>query len=70
MIIFVPEHIIMATNLIDTASNYRKLYDYLLVMDEKQIVKLMKIAVGILPLQAFSEEETDLLQGVSTMAIH
>ncbi|MDF2189154.1 hypothetical protein [Paraflavitalea sp. CAU 1676] len=59
----------MATNLIDAANNYRKLYDYLSVMNEKQIIKLMKIAVGILPLQAFSKEEIDLLQGVSTMTI-
>lgn len=58
----------MSSNLVYTASNYRKLYDYLLFMNEQQILKLMKIAVGILPLQAFSDEEINVLKGVSAMS--
>ena len=52
----------MTTNLTGIEKGYRKLYKYLLAMDEKQIMKLRRIATGILPLQAFTEDEIDLLE--------
>jgi hypothetical protein len=42
---------------IATISRYLDLYKYLPVLDEEQIRKLRKIAVGILDLSAFSNEE-------------
>jgi hypothetical protein len=43
-------------------SGYLYLYQYLQVLSEEQIIKLRKIAVGILQLSAFSKEEIDLLE--------
>jgi hypothetical protein len=42
---------------IATISRYLDLYKYLPVLDEEQIRKLRKIAIGILDLSAFSNEE-------------
>jgi hypothetical protein len=52
----------MPTNLTGFEKGYLKLYNYLLVMDETQIRKLRKIVTGILPLQAFTEDEIHLLE--------
>ena len=40
-----------------TLSDYLELYQYLSVLTEEQITKLRRIAVGILPLSAFSSDE-------------
>jgi hypothetical protein len=40
-----------------TLSDYLDLYKYLSVLTEEQITKLRRIAVGILPITAFSEDE-------------
>lgn len=45
-----------------TTSSYMQLYKFLLVLSEEQIVKLRKIAIGILELSAFSREEIQLLE--------
>ncbi|RYY16728.1 MAG: hypothetical protein EOO04_26490 [Chitinophagaceae bacterium] len=42
-------------------SDYLALYQYLSVLTEEQIIKLRRIAVGILPLSAFTEDEVKLL---------
>jgi hypothetical protein len=46
-------------------SNYLELYQYLSVLTEEQITKLRRIAVGILPLSAFTSDE--LLQLASKL---
>jgi hypothetical protein len=43
-------------------SDYMKLYEYLPVMDGEQIWKLRKIAIGVLDMSAFSEEEIHVLE--------
>ncbi len=43
-------------------SGYLSLYKYLLLLSEDQITKLRKIAVGILTMSAFSDEEMSLLE--------
>lgn len=43
-------------------SSYMQLYKFLLVLSEEQIVKLRKIAVGILEFSAFSKEEIQMLE--------
>jgi hypothetical protein len=43
-------------------SGYLSLYKYLLLLSEEQITKLRKIAVGILTMSAFSEEEMHMLE--------
>lgn len=52
----------MNQNITTLKHEYLKLYDYLLEMDGNQIWKLRKIATGILPLQAFSADEIELLE--------
>lgn len=47
---------------IATISKYLDLYKYLPVLDEEQIRKLRKIAIGILDLSAFSIEEIRVLE--------
>jgi hypothetical protein len=47
---------------IATISEYLDLYKYLPVLDEEQIRKLRKIAIGILDLSAFSNEEIHVLE--------
>jgi hypothetical protein len=42
-------------------SGYLDLYEYLSVLTEEQITKLRRIAVGILPLSAFSPDELQQL---------
>lgn len=42
--------------------DYLKLYDYLVEMDGNQISKLRKIVTGILPMQAFTDDEIQLLE--------
>lgn len=42
-------------------SVYLQFYQYLPVLDAEQIRKLRKIAIGILDISAFSEEEISLL---------
>jgi hypothetical protein len=44
-----------------TLSDYLDLYKYLSVLTEEQITKLRRIAVGMLPLTAFSEDEVEQL---------
>jgi hypothetical protein len=43
-------------------SDYMKLYKYLSVLDNDQVWKLRKIAIGILNMSAFSPEEIDVLE--------
>ena len=43
-------------------SSYLQLYQFLQVLTEEQIIKLRKIAVGILELSAFSTEEIQMLE--------
>lgn len=43
-------------------SSYLQLYKFLLVLSEEQIIKLRKIAVGMLEMSAFSKEEIQLLE--------
>lgn len=43
-------------------SDYMKLYKYLPVLNSDQILKLRKIAIGILDLSVFSKEEITLLE--------
>lgn len=38
-------------------SDYLELYQYLSVLTEEQITKLRRVAVGILPISAFTAEE-------------
>lgn len=38
------------------------MYKYLLFLSEEQIIKLRKIAVGILSISAFTDEEMSLLE--------
>jgi hypothetical protein len=45
-----------------TLSDYLELYKYLSVLTEDQITKLRRIAVGMLPITAFSEDEVALLE--------
>jgi hypothetical protein len=40
-----------------TLSDYLELYQYLSVLTEEQITKLRRVAVGILPLSSFTEDE-------------
>ncbi|RYG05303.1 MAG: hypothetical protein EOO02_04105 [Chitinophagaceae bacterium] len=42
-------------------SDYLELYQYLSVLTEEQITKLRRVAVGILPLTSFSEDELQQL---------
>ncbi|RYY26584.1 MAG: hypothetical protein EOO04_10550 [Chitinophagaceae bacterium] len=44
-----------------TLSDYLDLYQYLSVLTEEQITKLRRIAVGILPLSAFTSDELQQL---------
>ena len=41
---------------------HQDLYDYIIVMDNEQIWKLRKIAIGVLREDAFSEQEIALLE--------
>ena len=56
-------------------SDYLELYQYLPVLDESQIFKLRNVAIGVLDLIAFSDEEMHvlesrmLLQGESSWSI-
>ena len=50
------------TNL-HTASSYRYLYNFLLVLTEEQIFKLRSIAIGTKTLSSFSEREIQELEG-------
>lgn len=43
------------------SSVYLQFYQYLLVLDAEQIKKLRKIAIGILDISAFNEEEIRML---------
>jgi hypothetical protein len=43
-------------------NDYFRLYDYLLEMDGNQISKLRKIVTGNLPVQAFTDDEIQLLE--------
>jgi hypothetical protein len=43
-------------------SDYLSLYQYLSVLTEDQIIKLRRIAIGILPLSAFTEDELRQLE--------
>jgi len=52
----------MNQHLTSIKSDYLRLYNYLMEMDGNQIWKLRKIATGILPMQAFSEDEIQLLE--------
>jgi hypothetical protein len=47
---------------IATISPYLDLYKYLPVLNEEQIRKLRKIAIGILDVSAFSDEEIHVLE--------
>jgi hypothetical protein len=48
----------MVANTTKTAlKDYLELYEYLSVLTEEQITKLRRIAVGILPLSSFTEDE-------------
>jgi hypothetical protein len=38
-------------------SDYLEMYQYLPVLDDEQIFKLRNVAIGILDMTAFSEEE-------------
>ncbi|MET0244460.1 MAG: hypothetical protein ABW174_13365 [Flavitalea sp.] len=42
-------------------SDYLELYQYLSVLTEEQITKLRRVAVGILPLTSFSDDELQQL---------
>jgi hypothetical protein len=46
---------------IQPLSPYLQLYQYLQVLNEEQIIKLRKIALGILQFSAFSKEEIEIL---------
>lgn len=50
-------------------SGYLYFYQYLAVLSEEQIIKLRKIAVGILQLSAFTKEEIDLLEKKTRTAV-
>jgi hypothetical protein len=50
-------------------SEYLYLYQYLQELSEEQIIKLRKIAIGILKLSAFSKEEIDLLEKKRTIDV-
>lgn len=43
-------------------SGYLSLYKYLLILSEDQIIKLRKIAIGVLTMSAFSDEEMNVLE--------
>ena len=43
-------------------NRYLELYKYLSVLTEEQIIKLRKIATGILSLSAFTNEELNVLE--------
>ena len=47
---------------IPSLSDYMELYKYLPVLNEEQISKLRKIAIGVLDLSAFSEDELGVLE--------
>ena len=49
-------HMIVETTK-STLSDYLELYQYLSVLTEEQIIKLRRIAVGILPISAFTADE-------------
>lgn len=51
-----------ASSAFPTASDYLKFYKYLVVLSEEQIIKLRKIALGILSPNAFTEEEINILE--------
>jgi len=44
------------------ASDYLKFYKYLPVLSEHQLAKIRKIAIGILSVSAFSDEEVQVLE--------
>jgi len=52
----------MYSNTKSGESGYLALYKYLLFLSEEQIIKLRKIAVGILSISAFTDEEMSLLE--------
>lgn len=54
--------IAMYSNTKTVESGYLALYKYLLLLSEEQIIKLRKIAVGILSISAFTDEEMNLLE--------
>jgi hypothetical protein len=56
------KRIAMYSNSRLSESGYLSLYKYLLVLSEDQITKLRKIAVGILTMSAFSDEEMNVLE--------
>lgn len=45
-----------------SSPKYLKLYNYLKVLDESQIIKLRKVVTGILDMSVFSPEEIRLLE--------
>jgi hypothetical protein len=49
---------------------YLDLYKYLPVLSEEQIVKLRKIATGILGINAFSDEELSTLENKLQLEAH
>jgi len=56
---------------IQTGTNYRYLYNFLLVLTEDQIFKLRNIAIGTKNLSAFSEHEIrELEDKLDEKAIH
>jgi hypothetical protein len=52
----------MNQSLTSIKNEYLRLYNYIVEMDGNQIWKLRKIATGILPFTAFSEDEIQLLE--------
>ncbi len=44
------------------ASDYLRFYKYLPVLSELQLAKLRKIAIGILSVSAFTDEEIQVLE--------
>jgi hypothetical protein len=52
----------MYTNGKLSESGYLSLYKYLLFLSEDQITKLRKVAVGMLTMSAFSDEEMHMLE--------
>jgi len=44
------------------ASDYLRFYKYLPVLSEHQLAKIRKIAIGILSVSAFSDEEIQVLE--------
>ncbi|HYJ37166.1 MAG TPA: hypothetical protein VEV87_01060 [Chitinophagaceae bacterium] len=52
----------MTVESISPRSNYRHLYNFLLVLNEEQITKLRSIVIGTKDVSAFSEREIEELE--------